>query len=134
MSITLLHAPGVTIPAGTPIATPVEIPTKFAPGIVEAIGWRFPGGCNGQVGIKIASSHVAVFPSALAEWIVQSGDLGGYDVADFPDSGDFSVLGYNLGTFPHTIQIRYRVRRREPPDQIPGYLVADTVTTLRGEY
>lgn len=134
MSITLLHSRAVTIPAGTPVATPTETGTSFPPGLVESIHWRFPGGCNGQVGIKFASSHVPIFPASITEWLVSSGDASGYDVDDFPDSGDFSLLGYNLGAFPHTIQLRYRVRRREPPDQIPGYLVADAVTTLRGDY
>lgn len=134
MSITLLHPRGVTIPAGTLKTAPFEGGAVFPPGIVEAVLWRFPGGCNGQVGIKIASSHNPVFPATTTEWIVHSGDVSGYDIQDFPDSGDFSVLGYNTGSFPHTVQVEFRVRRREPEEPLPGYLVVDTVATLRGGY
>lgn len=134
MTLTLLHPRAIPVPAGTPITAPVEIGTGFPPGIVERIQWVFPGGCNGQVGIKIASSHAPIFPGSTTEWIVESGSISGYDLEGFPDSGDFSVLAYNNGSFQHTIQVTYRVHRMEPPEALPGYLVADVVGTLRGGY
>lgn len=134
MTLTLLHTRGVTIPAGTPIATPHEGGVNVPPGIVEAIRWRFPGGCNGQVGIKLASSHVPIYPGTQTEWIVHSGSITGDSVEGFPDSGDFSLLGYNLGSFDHTIQIELRMHRMQPPEPLPGYLVVDAVASLRGGY
>lgn len=134
MTLTLLHPRGVTVPAGTPSTAPVELPTTFPPGIVESVQWRFPGGCNGQVGIRILSSHAPMFPGSTTEWIVQSGDIDGHDVDGFPDSGDFSVLAYNTGSFQHIIQVTYRVHRMEPDEPEPGYLVADLVGTMRGGY
>ena len=37
----------------------------------------------------------------------------GIDVADMHDSGDWSVIGYNLGLNPHTVDVTFLVHRAE---------------------
>lgn len=111
MPLTLVRVFDVTIPAGTPIATPLVTPTVFAPNKVLSILWRFPSGCNGQVGIAIGARTVPVLPDIPGKYLVHNGDTVGYDVEDFPTTGDWSVIGYNLGAFPHTVHVEFKVHR-----------------------
>lgn len=134
MPFPILHTFAVTIPAGTLSTAPLVTPTVFNTGIVDRIEWRFPGGCNGQVGIQIGARTVPVLPGAKTQFFIRSGDSQGFDLEDLPNTGDWSVIGYNTGVFAHTVQVVFRVHRIQPPEPIPGYLMSDLVDTLRGEY
>lgn len=118
MSQTLLRIFDVTIPAGTVKASPLVILTQFEPNIVERIDWLFPDGCQGQVGIQIGARAVPVIPEQPGQFIVRSGDSSGYDLADMHITGDWSVIGYNTGSFAHTIHVTYRVRRNQQPQRL----------------
>lgn len=117
MSATLVYPFAVTIPAGTTKAVPLVTLTQFERNEVEQIEWTFPAGCNGQVGIQLGARSVAVLPTNAQQWFTTSGDTHAVDVEGMHNSGDWSVIGYNLGAFPHTIQVVFRVRRIEP--QVP---------------
>lgn len=134
MPPTIVYPFAVTIPAGTPRATPLVTPTQFEANEVERIEWRFPGGCNGVVGIQIGSRAVPVIPANPSQFIIRTGDSGGYNVSGMHSSGDWSVIGYNTGAFPHTVTVYFYAHRieREPP--VPYYLRDDPVTSLRGGY
>lgn len=134
MSVTLTYPFDVTIPAGTPVANPLVTPTVFETNTVRRIEWRFPGGCNGQVGIQIGARTVPVLPSKVGQFFVRSGNVQGYDLEDMPNTGDWSVIGYNLGSFPHTIHVVFVVNRIELEAPEPYYLVTSAATALRGEY
>lgn len=132
MAWTILHPFQVTIPPGTPQATPLVTPTTFAPNVVDRIQWRFPGGCNGAVGIQIGSRSVPVLPGAKTQFFIQSGDTSGFDLEDMPTTGDWSVIGFNTGAFPHTILVTFKVHRKEPEPEIPAYLVASFAGIMQG--
>lgn len=97
----------VTIPAGTPKATPVVINTRFEPFTVTQINIRIPPGPLGQMGFQIASSRVQVIPWATGQFIVANDEPLSYPVTDAPNSGDWQVIGYNTGVFDHTIQVEF---------------------------
>lgn len=130
MSVTIPYTFDVTIPAGTPIANPLVTPTIFETNVVRRIEWRFPGGCNGQVGIQIGARSVPVLPPVAGQYFVRSGTVQGYDLEDMPNTGDWSVIGYNLGAFPHTIHVVFLVNRIQPstPDL---FILGDTSAVLR---
>jgi hypothetical protein len=132
MPFPILHTFSVTIPAGTPSVTPLVTPTVFNTNAVDRIEWRFPGGCNGQVGIQIGARSVPVLPGNRNQFFIRSGDSQGFDLTDLPNTGDWSVIGYNTGSFDHTIQVTFRVHRIEPEPTVPGYLTADLVSVLQG--
>jgi hypothetical protein len=132
MAYTIVHPFSVTIPAGTLSTAPLVVPTVFAPNIVDHIEWVFPDGCNGLVGIQIGARNVPVVPGARAQFLIRSGSVGGLDVDEMHDSGDWSVIGYNLGVFPHTVQVTFTVHRKVKPAPIPGYLLSDAVLALHG--
>lgn len=115
MPRTLVYQFAVTIPAGTTQAAPLVTATAFEPNEVEHIEWLFPHGCNGLAGIRIGARGVPVLPSGAANWFTRSGDSQGITPAGMHVTGDWSVIGYNLGTFPHTIHVTFKVHRKEPP-------------------
>lgn len=105
-----------TIPAGTAIASPVTIPTTFHQREVNAIRWIIPPGALGVVGFYIGMRGLQLFPSSTGTWFVRSGHAGGVSVEDMPNTGDWSVTGYNTGAFNHTIYVTFEVSliKREP--------------------
>jgi hypothetical protein len=117
MAVTLAYIFQVTIPPGTLQAAPLVTPTTFEPNEVEHIEWLFPHGCNGLVGIQIGARSVPVLPPNGVNWYRHSGSESGITVEDMPVTGDWSVIGYNLGVNPHTIDVTFKVRRlaKEPP-------------------
>lgn len=117
MAVTLPYIFQVTIPAGTPQAVPLVTATTFEPNVVERIEWLFPRGCNGLVGIRIGARGVSVLPPNASNWYRHNGAIHGIDLIDMPVTGDWSVIGYNTGANPHTIDVTFRVHRIErlPP-------------------
>src|SRR5215472_13168029 len=113
MAVTLPYIFQVTIPAGTPKAAPLVTPTVFEPNVVESITWLFPHGCNGLVGIQIGAKSVPVLPPNGANWFRHSGAASGITVEDMPNTGDWSVIGYNTGANPHTIDVIFQVHRKD---------------------
>lgn len=132
MAYTVVHPFAVTIPAGTLPTAPLVTPTVFAPNIVDSIEWVFPDGCNGAVGIQIGARKVPVLPGAITQFFTRSGSAGAINVEDMHDSGDWSVIGFNTGSFPHTVQVTFKVHRYIKPEPIPGYLLDDLVSSLHG--
>lgn len=118
MSLIMVRAFDVTIPAGTPKANPLVTLTQFEPNIVERIDWIFPDGCAGQVGIQVGARATPIIPDQRGQFVVRSGDSSGYDTAGVHVTGDWSVIGYNTGAFAHTIHVTFRVRRIEKPQRL----------------
>lgn len=117
MAVTLAYIFQVTIPPGTLQSAPLVTPTTFEPNVVERIEWLFPSGCNGLVGIRIGMRNAPVLPPNGINWYRHSGSASGITVEDMPNSGDWSVIGFNTGAQPHIIDVTYIVHRliREPP-------------------
>lgn len=129
MAFTIVHPFQVTIPANTPKSAPLVTSTAFQPNVVERIDWLFPSGCNGMVGIQIGARSVPVIPGTMDQWFVRSGDSQGIDLEDMHTTGDWSVIGYNLGAFPHTILVTFKVHRI-PPKNNDRFLVGDVAAIL----
>lgn len=115
MGTTLVYPFAVTIPAGTTKAVPSVALTQFEQNIVERVEWVFPPGCNGQVGIQLGARSVPVLPTSGGKWFTSSGDTHGLDLKDMHNTGDWSVIGYNLGAFAHTVQVTFVVHRIPTP-------------------
>lgn len=113
MPLTIPFTFAVTIPAGTAKTAPLVTVTRFASNIVERVEWLFPVGCNGQVGIQIGSRSVPIIPISSTQWLIRSGDSASLGVSGMPNTGDWSVIGYNLGAFDHTVQVSFVARRIE---------------------
>jgi hypothetical protein len=132
VAVTLFHSFPVTIPAGTPKAAPLVTLTRFEQNTVDRIEWVFPDGCNGQVGIQIGARAIPIIPNDKTQFFIRSGSAQGVDVEGLHNTGDWSVIGYNTGVFPHTVDVTFRVHRNIQPEPIPAYLAADAIELLAG--
>lgn len=120
----------VTIPAGTPIATPVTVTTPFPARRVKEIHWRVPHGSLGVMGWRITSSRAQIIPRQQGGWMIHDGQSGTWGLEGLPDSGAWEVTGYNIGLNPHTVYVSYltEVIRRPPPVPVilPYQLLAES--------
>lgn len=99
-----------TIPRLTPKATPVTVPMQLGEFRVDWVEVDIPAGFNSQVGFFIASSGVQVIPfrsGVTPIWLVLNNTSKHWDLTDHPTSGDWSLVGYNLGNFPHTVKVSW---------------------------
>jgi hypothetical protein len=133
MPRTLVKTFDIAIPAGTVKAAPLVTLTQFEPNEVTRIEWLFPSGCNGQVGIQIGARSVPVIPGDRTQFITRSGDSAGIDLEGMHTSGDWSVISYNTGAFPHIVHVTFHARRvvREPNPDI--FILDDISLTRIGE-
>lgn len=103
----------ITVPAGTPIANPQVTATIFDDGFtLEWVEIRMPPGPRGQVGVAITSSRVQLLPYTTGitrNWLRLNDEDLHWDFYDMPDTGDYGVIAYNIGNYPHTFQVRYGV-------------------------
>lgn len=121
MSSTIAYPFPVTIPAGTSQANPLITLTQFESNEVERIEWDFPAGCNGVVGIQLGARGASVLPAIPGRWFTTSGNTGGIGVEGMHTTGDWSVIAYNTGAHPHTVQVTFIARRIEKqlPEPVP---------------
>lgn len=104
---TEIYANSATIPAGTPIASPVTIDVSIPQMITELVEWHLPKGSAGLVGWRLTSGGAAVLPKNFGAWIITQAEKGSWPVEGLHDSGKWEITGYNLGTFPHTVYVRF---------------------------
>lgn len=104
----------VTVPAGTPQAAPLVTLTQFRAAEVERITWRLPPGTAGKVGFQIGARNVQIIPQAAGQFIVAEGGSGSFDLEGQHNTGDWSVIAYNTGLFPHNIYVTYHIRTLRP--------------------
>lgn len=100
----------VSIPANTAQASPVTVRTVIPIGDVERIAWRIPSGSQGLMGFYFGQRGIQVEPTNAGAFIIGDGVEGHFDLTDLPDSGDWSVTGYNTGRFAHVIHVTYHWR------------------------
>lgn len=112
-----IRAYSFTIPAGTPITSPASMSVSFPPRDVEAIQVVIPPGPNGFVGFQLQNSGVAVIPYASDDYIVASDEVINWPLAGYINSGSWQLAGYNTGTSPHTIYVRFLLNYLTPANE-----------------
>ena len=99
----------ITIPVGSSRAAPVTFQMQQPSRRVESIEVDVPSGPNGNTGFQIASSGVPVIPHNLGAWIVPNAQHFVWASAIWPSSGDWQLIAYNTGLYPHTLWVRFNV-------------------------
>lgn len=110
-----------TIPAGTPVLTPVTVDISFPPGQVRTIDWRVPPGPAGVMGWRLTMGGVQVIPNGSDPWIIEDNHADTFTLTNYPDSGAWQVTGYNTGTNAHSVYLVFHVDllRRAPALPVP---------------
>lgn len=96
-----------TIPAGTPVASPVTVSLAMPPRIITRIDWRVPHGPMGVFAWQVAMGGLRVFPSGGDTWVKANDEHGTWEVHGAPDSGAWQVIGYNTGANPHSVYLAF---------------------------
>jgi hypothetical protein len=95
----------VTIPAGTAISAHFAASLAIPPRVVTQINVRVPPGPRGEVGFSIASGGVNIIPVTSGDFIVTDNEDLIYPLEDTITSGAWQLLGYNTGSFDHTLRV-----------------------------
>lgn len=125
---TLIYTGTAVIPAGTPQSAPVTIDVSIPQLRTEAVEWHIPKGPAGLMGFRLTSGGVAVLPKALGSWIVTEAEKGSWQVEGLHDSGKWEITGYNTGTFPHTVYVRFHASPITRLAGWPGVQLAPLMT------
>lgn len=114
-----------TIPASTPVASPVTVAIAVPPMIVRSVHWRVPHGPMGNLGWRLAMGGVQVLPSPGAagtfagdQWIVANQEANTWYPEGAPDSGAWQVIGYNTGTNQHSVYLTFELDFPSKPVQL----------------
>jgi hypothetical protein len=104
----MVQAFAATIPAGTPFSAMYSQALAVTDYPVVAIHWRVPPGPRGHLGWLLAQSGAPVLP-LLGGMIVADGQSDTWPLDNIPQSGAWSVQGYNTGTLPHTVYLEFEL-------------------------
>lgn len=118
---TQIYANAAQIPAGTLISAPVTVDVSIPQMRTELIEWHMPKGAAGLVGWRLTSGGAAVLPANFGSWIVTEAEKGSWTVEGLHDSGKWEITGYNLGTFPHSVYVRFHASPIGPASRWPDH-------------
>lgn len=115
----------VTVPAGTPIASPAVTIIPVDNLVLADVGLQIPDGPVGLTGIAFWYSGHQILPWDEGSGWIQGNNL----VAEFPVNLEvgptpISVLCYNLGAYDHTFYFRLHMRYLPDIVEPPAPLLA----------
>lgn len=118
------------IPAGTAKASPVQINFPMPPRVIERIEIVVPPGPRGEVGFQLGSGPVQVIPTTPGQFVVTDNEIINWPLTDQFNSGAWSMLAYNTGTYNHSLEVRFHVNLVPAPVQFAGFqpLPNDAIT------
>lgn len=100
------------IPAGTPKSAPVTFQMQIGLYVVDYIDVIAPDGFKGAVGFYVASSEQQIIPynvTTSPNYLVVDDYHETWVIDQLPVSGDFQMVGYNTGGWPHTVYLTFGV-------------------------
>lgn len=95
------------IPAGTPSTAPVTLPMTMPWRIVRQLEIVVPPGGSGLVGFNIGLGGTPIIPYGSEQFIVTANEKMVWPLDLYPDSGDWTLTGYNTGSIDHAIYVRF---------------------------
>lgn len=115
-----------TIPVGTPSNGALVTKVSFQDIMMEGVEIYVPPGPGGQVGIQLQLSGGVLLPFGAnpaggasyvfnaADWLIVDDVRLWYDLGIEVDQ-TFAIVEYNTGTFPHTVQFRFKTTQLVVP-------------------
>lgn len=117
-----------TIPAGTLESKPAVVPIDMDNWTLEQIDLEVPAGPAGLMGFYVANNGVQWIPRQVGTWLVWDDVQQSWALTDQPNASGWAVIGYNTGTFDHTITVRMHVT--PPSDATAAVQPAPQVTIV----
>lgn len=72
------------------------------------------------MGWQLAMGGVQVVPVGSDTWVVDNGTSGTFNLDGYPDSGAWQVIGYNTGSFPHSVFLVFHLDLIASPAPAPA--------------
>ena len=107
----------VTIPAGTPKASPVTVALPIDNWEMESLDLEVPAGPSGVMGFYIANNGAQWIPASPGSWLIWDDVQQSWPFSDQPNASGWQVVGYNTGTYPHVVTVRMHVNPPTPAQQ-----------------
>lgn len=121
----------VTIPPTTPESAPHTERLVMNPRVVRSIRWRVPPGPRGEMGFAVGNAAQRVVPSTTSGWIITDNDADQWTLTTATTSGTWWLLGYNTGTYPHTVYLTFGLTLPSGPAArtlpVPGTTLSTTL-------
>jgi hypothetical protein len=96
-----------TVPAGTIPPATATVTLDVGTNTVNAIRWRVPPGPRGNLGWCLAMGSVQVIPDDAGSFIIADDEEDTWQIDNLPDSGAWELIGYNTGSFDHTVYLGF---------------------------
>jgi hypothetical protein len=122
----------VSIPAGTAKATPVTINIPIGNFEIESIELEVPPGQSRLMGFYLALSGQQVIPYDAGEYLVWDNQEKSWPLTNQVTTGRWQVVGYNTGSYPHRVIVRFHVNSLGDPPPPPSPQVTIISQPLAG--
>lgn len=96
-----------SIPAGTQPTAPATFHFRMPWRIARQVEIVVPPGGSGMVGFNLGFGGVPIIPYGSDLFIVTADEKMVWPLDRYPDSGDWTLTGYNTGTLDHSIYVRF---------------------------
>ena len=117
---TEIHQFSAKIPAGTPSSAPVTVPLGQANYEIESVDVEVPPGPSGLMEFYIGLDDTQWIPFEAGEFIRWDNRTGSWDTENQVVNAGWNVVGFNTGTYDHTVTVRFHtnpIASPQPPDQ-----------------
>jgi hypothetical protein len=103
----IIHQFTATIPAGTAKNSLFTSSFTMPPEDILEVEIEVPPGPSGLMGFYLAASGQQVIPFETGEFLVWDDRVAKWTVDNYPTQAKWSIVGYNLGNFPHDVTVRF---------------------------
>lgn len=97
----------VSVPAGTLQAAPQVTALTMPSRVVSRVAVKVAPGPHGLVGFQLASGGVQMVPVNQGQFLTPDGETLSWDLSGYPTTGAWQMIAYNLGSFAHTLEVRF---------------------------
>lgn len=118
---TRYEAVQLVIPPHTPTTAPVSAALFANRAAIDAVWVLVPPGPSGLVGFSFWHSSRQQIPKVDGTWIIADGETVPIQVGDLSPWPDWTIKGYNLDAFQHTLYVRVALddNAQTSPDNPP---------------
>lgn len=121
---TRIETPTLVVPAGTPIAAPVQASLYAQRADLQELEILVPPGPSGLVGFSFWHSSRQQIPKIDGTWIIANDETIRWPLSGYSVNPDWSIRAYNLDVYPHTLFVRVLLDDSRGTAPVPLQLVA----------
>lgn len=101
----------IVVGAGVTPDAPDVFTLAFNDWEVEAITLEVPPGPGGCMGFYLGNNGVQWVPFSQGEWLIWDDHSQTFYPDAYPNAAGWEVVAYNLGSYPHSIKVRFHVNQ-----------------------